>query len=130
MTTKKTKSEAPKKTKTLEHELEGGLSGAVAGAVFGAAAGPPGMAAGALIGGVAGALVGGALDSGAAVDAAHTSELDEAIGVTSAELGAPNLRHPPAKRGAYSVASVNGGAAEESDAAPAEGGIEPPADRG
>jgi len=128
MTTKsKTKSEATK-AKTLEHEVEGGLSGAVAGAVFGAMAGPPGIAAGAVIGAVAGALAGGALDDEAAADTQRTSELDETIGMTGGELGAPNLRHPPAKVGAYSSASALGGASEGDSATPAEGGIEPPTD--
>jgi hypothetical protein len=116
------------KTKTLEHELEGGVSGAVAGAVFGAAAGPPGIAAGAVIGAVAGALAGGALDEEAAADTQRTSQLDKAIGVAGGALGAPNLRHPPAKVGAYSGASVLGGASESDSVTPAEGGIEPPTD--
>jgi uncharacterized membrane protein len=127
MSTKKTRHEGTK-AKAVEHEVEAGASGALAGAVFGAAAGPPGIAVGAAVGAIAGALVGSALDKEAAVEAEHTSELDDAIGVTKGDLGAPNLRHPAAKIGAYSGASVGRGAAGEASATPAEGGIEPPAD--
>jgi phage tail tape-measure protein len=109
----------------IEHEAEGGASGALAGAVLGAAAGPPGIVAGAIIGGVAGAITGAALDSEAAKQAARTRQLDKEIGVSEGELGAPNLEHPPAKVGAYSVASV--GAESSPDEEPAEGSIQPPA---
>jgi len=39
----------------------------------------------------------------------HTAELDAAIGVNGGDLGAPNLKHPPAQRGTYSAASSGGG---------------------
>jgi hypothetical protein len=125
MSTKNSDEHKPK-SKVIEHEVEGGLSGAVAGAVFGAMAGPPGIAAGAIIGAVAGALTGGALTEGQAAEADRASELDEEIGVTSGTLGAPNLRHPPARRGAYSAASAQGGAAEGAAVTPAEGGMTAP----
>jgi hypothetical protein len=115
-----------RKTKKLEHGVEGALTGAAAGAAFGAAAGPPGAAAGAVIGAVAGALAVGALDDGEVADADRTSQLDEEIGVTSGTVGAPNLRHPPGQRGAYSAASVRGGLGEENNGVPAEGGMSPP----
>jgi hypothetical protein len=83
-----------------------------------------------VVGAIAGALVGSTLDKEAAVEASHTSELDDAIGVTKGDLGAPNLRHPAAKIGAYSGASVGRGAAGQEGATPAEGGIEPPPDEG
>jgi hypothetical protein len=110
----------------LEHEVEGAVSGAAAGAVFGAMAGPPGIAAGAVIGAVAGALAVGALDEGQAADAERTSQLDKEIGLTAGTVGAPNLRHPPAKRGAYSAESVRGGLAEGDNSVPAEGGMSAP----
>jgi hypothetical protein len=110
----------------LEHEVEGAVTGAAAGAAFGAAAGPPGAAVGAVIGAVAGALAVGALDDGHAAEADRESRLDEEIGVTDGTVGAPNLKHPPAKRGTYSAASVRGGLAEGGDAVPAEGAMSPP----
>ena len=127
MSTKKTRHEGTD-TKAVEHELEAGATGALAGAVFGAAAGPPGIAVGAVVGAIAGALAGSTLDQEADAEAERTSELDDAIGVTKGDLGAPNLRHPAAKIGAYSGASVGRGGAGEQGATPAEGGIEPPAD--
>lgn len=109
----------------LVHEAEGSASGALAGAVVGAAAGPPGAVAGAIVGGVAGALAGAAMDTDATVQSQRTRELDETIGVMGGEIGAPNLEHPPAKVGRYSLAST-GVAPSAGDEAPAEGPIEPP----
>jgi|SRR5580698_3831162 hypothetical protein len=96
-------------SKRVAHEAEGGLSGAVAGAVLGAAAGPPGVVAGAILGGVAGALGGAVLDAESSRQAAHTRELDEEIGVVGGEIGAPNLKHPPSRIGAPSMASAGAG---------------------
>jgi hypothetical protein len=103
----------------LEHEAEGGVSGAIAGAVLGSVAGPPGAAAGAVIGAVVGTLAANALE-GQATDAADKDrKLDDAIGITGGEMGAPNLAHPPATRGVYSgeSAGADGGGADNSDAA-------------
>ncbi len=111
-------------TRRIEHEAEGAASGAFVGAVVGAAAGPAGVAAGAVIGGIAGALAGAALDQDASEDAARTRELDAAIGVSGGDLGAPNLKHPPATIGAYSAASVGEGGSGTGE--PAEGPIQPP----
>jgi hypothetical protein len=108
----------------LVHEVEGGASGALAGAVIGAAAGPPGIVAGAIIGGVAGAMAGAALDDESSREASRTRTLDAQIGVSGGDLGAPNLKHPPAKIGAYSAASA--GAGSSADGAPAEGPLQPP----
>lgn len=107
------------------HEAEGSASGALAGALVGAAAGPPGAVAGAIVGGVAGALAGAAMDTDAAIQAERTRELDETIGVMDGEMGAPNLEHPPAKIGRYSLAST-GVDPSAGDEAPAEGPIQPP----
>ena len=49
---------------------------------------------------------------------AKTEQLDEAIGVAGGDLGAPGLRHPPARSGAYSAASAG---VSQGAAAPAEG---------
>jgi hypothetical protein len=106
----------------VAHEAEGVASGAAAGAVLGAAAGPAGAVAGALIGAAAGAAAASALEKDAARKAAHARELDEEIGVTGGDLGAPNLKHPPARVGAYSGASV-GVATPGGDEEPAEGPI-------
>ena len=108
------------------HEAEGGASGALAGAVLGAGAGPPGMVAGAVIGSVAGALAGGVLDRESSKKVAYSRELDAVIGVSEGELGAPNLKHPPARIGAYSAAST--GAASSPSEQPAEGPIQAPED--
>jgi phage tail tape-measure protein len=100
------------------HDAEGLASGAMVGAVVGAAAGPPGMVAGAVIGAVAGGIAAMAIDSDEDRRAARTKELDDEIGVTGGDLGAPNLQHPPATVGAYSVAAAG---AETSVEVPAEG---------
>src|SRR5450631_3927936 len=103
----------------LAHDAEGAASGAVVGAAVGAMAGPPGMVAGALIGAAAGALAAEAMGAESARQAAHTAELDEEIGVSGGDLGAPNLKHPPAKVGAYSAAAA--GVAATGGGEPAEG---------
>jgi hypothetical protein len=115
---------AKRSAKRLEHEAEGAAAGAVAGAVVGAAAGPPGAIAGAILGGAAGAMAGRAMDAQASADMAHTCELDAEIGVSEGDIGAPNLKHPPAEIGAYSSASAGAGVPEEE--APAEGPLQPP----
>jgi hypothetical protein len=120
MKTKKAKGE--KKKAHVIREAEGVASGAAAGAILGAGAGPAGIVAGALIGGAAGAVAASALEKDAARKAARTRELDEQIGVTGGDLGAPNLKHPPARVGAYSAASV-GAASSGDDDEPAEGPI-------
>ncbi len=105
-------------------EAEGTGLGALAGAAIGAAAGPPGMVAGALIGGLVGGVTGAALDSESARERDHDRDLDKQIGVTEGELGAPNLKHPPAKRGAFSSASIGGVSSSEQQ--PAEGPMQTP----
>lgn len=124
-TPKKVKTQDQKDaTRRHEHEAEAGVAGALAGAAMGAVAGPPGAAAGAVIGGVVGALAASAVEKDAAERTAEDRELDAEIGVSGGDLGAPNLKHPPAKRGLYSAGSAGAGAM--SDAAPAEGPMQPP----
>jgi sporulation protein YlmC with PRC-barrel domain len=105
------------------HEAVGAAGGAIAGGILGAVAGPPGAAAGAVLGGIAGAVTEAALERGAKNDAARTREVDAQLGVSGGDIGAPNLRHPPAKRGVYTGASV--GVSGSSDEVPAEGPIPP-----
>jgi hypothetical protein len=114
------KGDTKQKNAHVAHEAEGAASGAAAGAVLGAAAGPVGIVAGAVIGGAAGALAASALEKDAARKGARERELDEQIGVTGGDLGAPNLKHPPARVGAYSAASA-GAATSDDDEEPTEG---------
>ena len=90
----------------LEHEAEAGVAGALTGATCGAIAGPIGAMAGAVIGSAIGALAAVVIDKNVADQDARDAELDRVIGVSGGELGAPNLEHPPAKRGTYSGASA------------------------
>lgn len=98
------------------HEAAGTAGGALAGAALGSVAGPPGLAAGAVIGGVVGAFVAKISDEEAERVSFHDQELDEAIGVSGGDLGAPSLKHPPATRGTYSAASCGGGSGGGSSA--------------
>jgi hypothetical protein len=91
------------------HEAGGAAGGALAGAAVGSIAGPAGAAAGAVIGGVVGAMVAKVADEEADRVSMHDGELDEEIGVNGGDLGAPNLKHPPAVRGTYSAGSAGGG---------------------
>jgi hypothetical protein len=111
--------------KRHERELEGGAGGAIAGAAIGAVAGPPGAIAGAVVGAIAGAVAGLAVEKGDEARDDENRKLDREIGVSAGELGAPNLKHPPAKSGAYSGSSAGVGPADEEEE-PAEGPIEPP----
>jgi hypothetical protein len=120
---KKTKGQSLSKLR-LVHKAEGGAAGAVVGAAVGVAAGPFGAVTGAVIGGIVGVVTGAGLDTGAAQSTDRERELDKEIGVSGGEIGAPNLEHPPAKRGAYSSASA--GAGSSNDSTPAEGPISEP----
>jgi phage tail tape-measure protein len=108
----------------LAHEAEGAAAGAIAGAALGAAAGPPGLVAGAVIGAAVGAATGAALDTRSAELSKRERELDKETGVTSGEMGAPNLKHPAPEVGAYSSASA--GTEGSSGAPPAEGPLSGP----
>ncbi|HEX4341261.1 MAG TPA: hypothetical protein VH062_35370 [Polyangiaceae bacterium] len=88
-------------------------------------AGPPGAIAGAVIGGVIGVLAGAPFDDAQRASAGHDAKLDRELGISEGEIGAPNLPHVPAKRGAFSAAST--GADTIDDSEPAEGPM-PPSD--
>jgi len=106
--------------KTRAHRVEGtAVAGAIAGAAVGSIAGPAGIVAGGVIGGAAGAVAGFALSNGAASRHARGAELDHEIGVIDGDLGAPSLKHPPARVGAYSSSSA--GVAGSASAPPSEG---------
>ncbi|MEO7113616.1 MAG: hypothetical protein ABI183_24470 [Polyangiaceae bacterium] len=100
--------------------------GAIAGAVVGAMAGPPGAVVGAVIGAAAGAVGAAATAIDEAKREQNETELDNTIGVNGDDLGAPNLKHPPSKRGSFSVASS--GAGGGSAVVPAEGPTPPAED--
>jgi phage tail tape-measure protein len=127
MTTKKDTLRSNEETsKRHEREIEGGGGGAIAGAAVGSLAGPVGTAVGAVVGAVAGAIMGAAVENGEAAKAAEDRDLDEEIGVSEGELGAPNLKHPPAKVGAYSGGSAGTSSSSDDDDEPAEGPIQTP----
>jgi phage tail tape-measure protein len=117
----KEKERAIVKPSHTHDEMAGALAGEVAGGILGAMAGPPGAVAGMVMGAATGALVGEILHREAERKHARDQKLDDDIGVTSGNLGAPNLAHPPATIGAFSAASV--GAGSPSDRPPAEGPI-------
>ncbi len=110
------------RSRRREHEAEVGAAGALAGAAVGAIAGPPGALAGAIVGGVVGALAGATLDDQAIDSRAKDAALDEAIGVSGGDLGAPGLEHPPAVVGAYSGGTTAAGERPP----PADGPIQVP----
>ena len=91
------------------HEAGGAAGGAIVGGVLGSIAGPAGAAAGALIGGVVGAVAAKISDEEADRMCLRDGELDDEIGINGGDLGAPNLKHPPAVRGTYSGASAGAG---------------------
>jgi outer membrane protein with glycine zipper len=126
---KKSKPSGPEeetRKKELTREAAGAVAGAAAGAAIGAIGGPPGLAAGAAIGAVAGAMAEKAVGRDQDKSARNDARLDAEIGVSGGELGAPNLRHPPGRVGAYSGASV--GAGQRGGRTPAEGPISEPED--
>jgi hypothetical protein len=103
--------------------LLGGASGAAVGALFG---GPGGAVVGALIGAAMGGSTAWAADRGAQDAADRDSQLDIDIGVHGPDLGAPNLKHPPVRIGAFSREVSGAGPVEEP--VEAEGPIQPPPD--
>jgi hypothetical protein len=82
------------------------VSGAVAGAALGAVGGPPGIVAGGIVGTALGVIAGVGLDNAEYAHDVHDRELDDAIGVTSGDLGAASPDAPPPVSGAYSAASA------------------------
>jgi hypothetical protein len=119
------KDDKSSKRKHLEHEAEGAGMAAVAGAALGSIAGPPGAIAGALVGAAMGAASASVMEKNIATTSDDEKKLDDEIGVTKGELGAPNLKHPPAKVGAYSGASAG---ATSSTPSPTEGPMPTPDD--
>jgi phage tail tape-measure protein len=110
----------------LERDAAGGAVGAIAGASLGMVAGPPGAIAGAVIGGIVGAVATAVASERNAEDDARDRQTDLDIGVTSDELGAPNLAHPPAIVGTYSAAAAGEASESDSDQTPAEGPMQEP----
>lgn len=114
-------------TKTLPglgHPLEAtvGTLGAVSGAGLGAiAAGPAGAIVGGLIGAAMGATTGWAADEHTVEEIEADKALDDEIGVTSGSLGAPNLKHPPARVAAPSAAAAGAATTTAETAQDAEG---------
>lgn len=109
--------------KTRQHRIEGSaVAGAIAGAAAGIVAGPAGAIAGGVLGGAAGAVAGLALSNAARERHARAAQLDKEIGVSDGDLGAPSLKHPPARVGAYSDAAA--GASRDGSASPSEGPIQ------
>jgi phage tail tape-measure protein len=95
-----------RKMEDIALEVGEGAVGAVAGAAIGAVAGPPGAIVGAIIGAAVGAIAG---RTGSHED--HLKDdvdqaLDKDIGVTSGDIGAPGLEHPPTKSQAFHDAVV------------------------
>jgi hypothetical protein len=80
--------------------------GLAAGAALGSYAGPPGLVAGALLGGVVGALLSIAQNRQMHRESEEVDRFDETVGITSGDLGVPNLEHPPATIGTYSSSSL------------------------
>jgi hypothetical protein len=111
--------------KHVAHAIEGAAGGAAAGAAAGAIAGPVGSVAGAVLGGAAGAIAENILEREEEASQLRGKALDEEIGVTSGSIGAPNLRHPPARTGAYSAGSSGAGGGRRTLA---EGPLQPPDD--
>jgi hypothetical protein len=122
--TKSKKTVQSRSSRRKEHEIEVGVSGALAGGAIGAIAGPPGALVGAVFGAVVGALAGATLDDGSVDAAVRDAALDDAIGISGGDLGAPNLLHPPALVGAYSANAS--GAGETPEVPPADGPMQTP----
>jgi hypothetical protein len=124
MKTSKKHGSAKKTEAHIVRDTEGVAAAMVVGGVVGAIAGPPGIVAGAIIGGAVGAVAAVALEGNADREETRERKLDAEIGVSGGELGAPNLKHPPATTGAYSAgaAGVSGSGGDD----PAEGPMQAP----
>lgn len=80
----------------------GALAAAGGGGLGAVVAGPVGLAVGVIIGAGVGGLAAWALQGHEQAAAERDSQLDIDIGVGEGDIGAPGLRHPPAKIGAFS----------------------------
>ncbi|HEX3773263.1 MAG TPA: hypothetical protein VHV51_02305, partial [Polyangiaceae bacterium] len=74
-----------------------------------------------VIGAAAGSLTAWAMDSENAEAAAADRELDQEIGVDGGDIGAPNLKHPPARVNAPSIEATGASNARADDAVVSEG---------
>ena len=129
MTTKQEKKDTPAKPAGLGHPLEAtvGTLGAVSGAGLGAiAGGPAGAIVGGIIGAAMGATTGWAADEHTVEEIEADKALDEEIGVTKGDVGAPNLKHPPARVAALSAEAAGASGAQSQDAHDADGPLGPP----
>jgi hypothetical protein len=77
------------------------------------------------LGGAAGAVAENVLEREGKASLSRGKELDNEIGLTSGSIGAANLRHPPARIGAYSAESSGAGGGRRT---PAEGPLQSPDD--
>lgn len=95
------------KREDIAVEVGEGAIGAIAGATLGSIAGPPGAVVGAILGAGIGAMAGHTGTREDHIKDEKDRELDEEIGVTSGDIGAPGLAHPPTKSQAYAEAVRN-----------------------
>ncbi len=100
-----------------DHAVAGAatLSGAAAGAVIGAMAGPIGAVAGGAIGTAVGAIAGIAMEREEIRHDAHDRDLDDAIGVTSGDLGEPEENKRPSHAVLYDARKDEARARGEDD---------------
>src|SRR4051812_40283472 len=84
--------------------------GVLAGAALGAFAGPVGLIAGAIAGSAVGAMLAVGHNRQMHLEAEEEERSDRELGIIGGNIGAPNLRHPPATHGLYSAASLGSGA--------------------
>jgi general stress protein YciG len=104
---------------------EGGAAtgGAVVGALLGMVGGPPSAIIGAVLGAAIGVTAEDALENASAGRRERDKKLDDEIGINGGDLGAPNLKHPPARLGALSAAASGVGGSSRTAA---EGPLSPP----
>lgn len=108
------------------YEVVLGVVSALAGAGIGLAVGAiPGAIVGLVIGAAMGAAMGWVAGTRSHIDSARNERLDREIGVIDGDIGAPGLKHPPAKIGAFSREVSGAGSASEGERQ-AEGPMEPP----
>lgn len=102
--------------------------GVLAGAALGAFAGPAGLIAGALGGSFVGAVLAIGHNRQMRLDAIDEERVDRELGIIGGDIGAPNLRHPPATVGTFSSGSLGFGGRTDTEVA--EGPMPPPVDPG
>jgi hypothetical protein len=102
--------------------------GVISGAALGAFAGPIGIVAGAVVGSAVGAGLAIAHNRQMHRESEDVDRYDDELGIMSGQMGAPNLEHPPATVGCYSIGSMLGGEADSLEGDVAEGPITMPDD--